>query len=103
MNGIDLIKKERERQIEEEGWTASHDDEHTEYELTQAAVSYALEAARTGLRAHIFPPHLWPWGTEWWKPLPPDGEIIYKPHSIRMLEKAGALIAAEIDRLLRRT
>jgi len=33
---------------------------------------------------------LWPWGSEWWKP---------SKDPIRDLVKAGALIAAEIDRL----
>lgn len=35
--------------------------------------------------------HLWPWGTQSFKPT----------NSIRDLTKAGALIAAEIDRLQR--
>jgi hypothetical protein len=36
---------------------------------------------------------LWPWDPSWWKP---------SPDPIRNLVKAGALIAAEIDRLQRR-
>jgi hypothetical protein len=35
----------------------------------------------------------WPWDREWWKPTPNN--------RIRELAKAGALIAAEIDRLQR--
>jgi hypothetical protein len=35
----------------------------------------------------------WPWDKGWWKPTPDN--------RIRELEKAGALIAAEIDRLQR--
>jgi hypothetical protein len=35
----------------------------------------------------------WPWNFKWWKPHPDN--------RIRDFEKAGALIAAEIDRLLR--
>ena len=34
---------------------------------------------------------IWPWNLIWWKPTPND--------RIRELVKAGALIAAEIDRL----
>jgi hypothetical protein len=34
----------------------------------------------------------WPWDQDWWKP---------SPDPIRNLVKAGALIAAEIDRLQR--
>ena len=37
----------------------------------------------------------WPWDMKWWKPSDED--------PIRNLVKAGALIAAEIDRLQRRT
>ena len=37
------------------------------------------------------PPTLWPWALSQWKPTPDD--------RIRELTKAGALIAAEIDRL----
>lgn len=36
---------------------------------------------------------IWPWDKSWWKPTPDD--------RIRELIKAGALIAAEIDRLQR--
>lgn len=36
---------------------------------------------------------MWPFSQEWWKPTPDD--------RIRELAKAGALIAAEIDRLQR--
>jgi hypothetical protein len=39
--GIELIAEERKRQIEVEGWTAEHDDEHTDGELALAAVCYA--------------------------------------------------------------
>ena len=30
MNGIELITKERTRQIEKEGWTSEHDDTHND-------------------------------------------------------------------------
>lgn len=36
-SGIDLIAAERQRQIEEEGWTPDHDDQHTNGELALAA------------------------------------------------------------------
>lgn len=90
MNGIDLIKQERERQIEKEGWTAEHDDEHTNGELIGAAVWYALfrhpQDYKRGY-GYLF----WPWQKVWQKPTNP----------VRDLAKAGALIAAEIDRLQR--
>ena len=84
--GADLIKEERTRQIEKEGWTAKHDSTHEPGELVQAAVCYALHDKIEN------PPfedtYQFPWGKEWWKP----------SDYIRNLVKAGALIAAEIDR-----
>lgn len=40
MTGIELIAKERQRQIEQEGWTAEHDSQHTAGELLQCACYY---------------------------------------------------------------
>jgi hypothetical protein len=89
MDGIEKIVAERKRQIEKEGWTPEHDDQHYHGELAEAACAYALG------RADLFPKK---WSLAWWKtPRKPNGEI----DRIRKLEKAGALIAAEIDRLLR--
>ena len=85
MNGAELIAAERLRHTEVEGWTPEHDDEHTDGELASAAAAY------------IFPDghdHFWPWDESWWKP---------SDDPIRNLAKAGALIAAEIDRLQRAT
>lgn len=89
--GIELIAEERQRQITAEGWTAAHDDDHDSCELAKAAAWYALPS---NWREHIakrgiIP--LWPW-TEDAKP---------GPDRVRELTKAGALIAAEIDRLQR--
>lgn len=86
--GIQLIEEERTRQISKEGWTADHDDEHNMGELARAASLYChpytgqFKTAPTG----------WPWDAEWWKP---------SEDPVRNLVKAGALIAAEIDRLQR--
>lgn len=86
--GIELIAEERARQIAEEGYTASDDDKHVNETLPQAAASYALYAASLPETAQ----ELWPWEIEWYKP---------SEDPIRNLVKAGALIAAEIDRLQR--
>lgn len=92
MNGAEMIAAERRRQLEIEGWSDLHDAQHTNFELSDAAVSYAISGyggpyshPRTG-----FPPETWPWDADWWKP---------SPDPIRNLVRAGALIAAEIDRL----
>lgn len=99
MSGAELIAAERERQVRAEGWSAAHDDQHDRCELLDAALCYAGVAgsqildsdkgkeAATGLLEG------WPWDASWWKPTPND--------PVRNLVKAGALIAAEIDRLIR--
>lgn len=95
MSGVELIARERQRQVEAEGWTPGHDDRHVDAELVRAAICYAeagsgfdleISHTRDGL------PCLWPWEPSWWKP---SGDLV------RDLAKAGALIAAEIDRLQR--
>jgi hypothetical protein len=42
ISGVELIKNERERQVNEEGYTPEHDDEHDLGELGLAAALYAL-------------------------------------------------------------
>ena len=92
-SGIDLIARERERQVSVEGWTLEHDDEHSNFELSQAAISYANISADSPYgNGPGNPPRTWPWEAEYWKP---------SPDTIQNLVKAGALIAAEIDRLIR--
>lgn len=84
--GARAIQAERHRQIEQEGWKPEHDDTHVNGELAEAAACYALavnDGAGTGVPAR------WPWARSWWKPTT----------ARRSLVKAGALIAAEIDRL----
>ena len=87
MTGIELIAAERERQVSVEGWAPEHDDAHTTYEMTRAAVSYCFGIVNIYCVANW-----WPWDWKWFKP---------SDDPIRNLVKAGALIAAEIDRLQR--
>jgi hypothetical protein len=98
--GADLIAAERRRQIEVEGWTAEHDAQHLNGELAMAAQAYidtmrkAVAAASGRLDGELWklaPPLAWPWDWEWWKP---------SDDPVRNLVKAGALIAAEIDRIV---
>lgn len=85
--GIAEVVKERIRQVEGEGWTPEHDDQWINGELILAAISYAMQSILlAGARA------LWPWSGKWWKPGSPQRDQV----------KAGALIAAEIDRLRRK-
>lgn len=95
--GVERIAAERKRQIEEEGWTACHDEyENKDDRLALAAVSYALPKRKRKLLVEgqcFLIDNLWPYDDKLWKPTPDN--------RIRELEKAGALMAAEIDRLLR--
>lgn len=103
--GIELIAEERKRQIEFEGYTPQHDSEHTARELISAARTYS-ESADLHLLSESFEPsdswhntnepfywieikNHWPWDEESFKPTT----------ALRDLVKAGALIAAAIDRL----
>jgi hypothetical protein len=92
-SGAAQIAAERERQITGEGWDGGHDDAHTDASLPRAAMCYAGIAALVtvgGSMATQSVPAGWPWEDGWWKP---------SADPIRNLVKAGALIAAEIDRL----
>ena len=98
LSGVELIAAERKRQIRVEGWTLEHDDKHHSGELADAAACYAAGChvfiyTHDGESQGMGYDAVWPWGMNWWKPSPND--------RIRELTKAGALIAAEIDRLQR--
>ena len=89
-SGVDLIAEERQRQVESEGYSPQEDANYVKGELADAAACYA------GLTVRDHPlsfrvPNTWPWNRDSWKPVPND--------RVRELVKAGALIAAEIDRL----
>lgn len=93
--GVELIAEERQRQIEVEGYTVEKDKKYIDDTLAVAGAAYALperyrEFPSSGLRKKV--PIIFPFGMEYWKPTPEN--------RIRELQKAGALIAAEIDRLL---
>lgn len=92
---IELIERERYAQWQREGFSTGHDDEHDEGELARAAACYALPVFHRGMKSWTgtMLGSLWPFEGKWWKPTPDD--------RVRELVKAGALISAEIDRLLR--
>lgn len=85
----DLLK-ERQRQINAEGYSPEQDDLHVRGELADAGSVYAFWARTCdfGLASHI-PPSCWPWAPEHWKPT----------NQRQMLIRAGALILAELERL----
>lgn len=89
MNGAELIAAERARQINDEGWTPGHDAQWKGQQLGYAARCYLDRGVN--LIPHLHDPSpFWPWDAAWWKP---------SEEPIRNLVKAGALIAAEIDRM----
>lgn len=96
MNGAQLIAEERQRQIDVEGWDAAHDDQHEMGEMASAAMCYAEQGLDEEIQevggSEEFAQEWWPWDHAWWKP---------SPDRVRNLVKAGALIAAEIDRIRR--
>lgn len=100
--GIELIAAERQRQIDEEGYTAEHDDYCFGQGLAMAAGCYVDHVVNQSwhyangeieeyTKAEC--PGNWPaaWDEAHWKPKDP----------LRDLVRAGALIAAEIDRRIR--
>lgn len=105
MNVIEEIAAERTRQVEIEGYTAAHDDEHVDGGLALAAAYYAAPVeircqmvVGCGCRSvgecshQTFPKmewaRAWPWPEE---PKRKDRR--------RDLVRAAALIVAEIERL----
>lgn len=86
------IRAERQRQIDDEGWTDEHDDQHIYGEIARAAAAYADFASwsdASRMYPHRKTPVTWPWEASWWKPSDRRRDLV----------KAGALIVAEIERL----
>lgn len=81
---MQAVVAERYRQIEQEGWSADHDDGHYVGELAMAGSFYARHAGTPAGE----PPHGWPWSLHWWKPAGFRRDIV----------KACALIIAEGDK-----
>lgn len=72
---------ERYRQIEQEGWSAAHDEQHPKGELATAGACYAESAGMPRDKTPID----WPWEDDWWKPAGFRRDLV----------KAVALIFAE--------
>lgn len=112
MSGAERIAAERARQVAEEGYDKRHDNEHTDGELARAAACYAMPERLYVQR--IFADQVnfcdpWPWDIRLDKrPYKARGNVVdpeaaNRAERIDLLTKAGALIAAEIDRLLARS
>ena len=98
-SGTQLIAEERQRQIKKEGWTKEHDKvEHHTAALTLAAACYALNkipkmgkysVCSRSDKSIIFDAF----------PFAPEHDKREKHSRLKSLIVAGALIAAEIDRI----
>ena len=84
---LTAIANERERQKTIEGFSTDQDDGYLDNQLSRAAHAYTDPCISKDV------PASWPWRPEWWKPK------TYRENLVR----AGALIAAEIERLDRIT
>ena len=85
--GIELMADERVRQLFKLGYDADNDDKYTDNSLAWAGTFYAFPGV---IHQSVI---IWPWAKEFNKKV---------QHSrIEQLTIAGALIAAEIDRLFR--
>lgn len=94
---IDLVIKERMRQVDKYGYTDEHiknsPEDYGDEELARAAAVYSLpEGYRFWSEGRDRVSSFFPWDNEYWKPSPDD--------RIKELTKAGAMIVAEITRLL---
>lgn len=91
---LNEIKAERLAQISREGWTPEHDDTHDQGDFALAAAAYAVAGSTkddSDGTAPALTRLLWPWTA---------AEL--KPHDYRCnLLRAGALIAAELERVER--
>ena len=84
--GAELIAAERKRQIDQEGFTAEHDARWVDGELIEAAEAYIGHAEVGAVLDDS--EYDWPWDHATFKPGTKISDLV----------KAGALIAAEIDR-----
>lgn len=83
-----LVVIERSRQVLDKGYGPEHDDAHVEGELAAAAACYAA-----GGEVSVGGRGLWPWAAA---PVPSAAVPV-----LRRLAITGALVLAEIERLLR--
>lgn len=107
VRALSRLIKERTNQVGH-GFTSEHDDEHDRGQLALHAALYATPTSLwkpIGGASEANDP--WQWDEDWdkrgpkvWGPSPSDPEK-YVDSRLRDLEKAGGLILAEIERILR--
>lgn len=92
-NFLELVAKERTRQIVEKGYTAKHDDEHTDGSIADAGACYASTVNAYKKDAYGLYCPLWRWDIEYFKKEDHDRK--------QQLIIAAAFINAEYDRIVR--
>lgn len=101
-SGIELIAEERQRQIDQLGYTPEYDDQHDKQQLIVAATGLllnALNATDIGvIDQYYFLDEYCPLGDMDWINCIVEH---HRPDGIEGLKIAGSLIAAEIDRIKR--
>jgi hypothetical protein len=92
MEAVRLVDAERIRQQEVEGYTIEHDDAHETHDLVRAAMIYLYHGTPIAaiVRANGSPMG-WPWEAKDFKPKDRKSNLV----------RAGALLVAERDRLIR--
>jgi len=98
MTGAERIAEERRRQIESEHWTPRHDLQHDCGELVDAAICYAVNGGSEKVAVETWDARSPKRCDPWW-PWADERDKRDKHGRQRSLVIAGALIAAEIDRL----
>lgn len=108
-SGIEIIAEERKRQVEVKKYDAEHDADETSFQMSTAAGCFIANALNKEFKDHTHYDNLGPvarfqlrqvdtkkWKEEWpWS----DHDGRKQADVITSLAKAGALIAAEIDRI----
>ncbi|MDI9256343.1 hypothetical protein [Flavobacterium sedimenticola] len=88
-SGIELISDERQKQIEKHGFTGEHHANHPEWYDNRQLIQAAETLLMPEIRSCFIPVN---WDVEWFE------RLCKKSYKERLII-AGALIAAEIDRL----
>ena len=92
------VLNERNRQINQENYSAEQDDQYQNNELLRASVGYAEHVVARGWVYSDANPEkyqseeeseFWPWPSESWKPKNPRADLV----------RATALLIAEIERM----
>lgn len=90
--GALAIAEERLRQKSQERYTAERDDQYTQSQLAMAGAWYAIPPSESEACGAL-------WPSDWDMPKDTHGENLTPAGRKRELAKAGALIAAEWDRI----